>query len=446
MTERTPGAPVPASDEHGAAWRDLAGLSSDLAYEVDAAGRFVSLEPDKVLGWRAEELIGQPASRLLPDSAPLDPFRVPAPVRRRRAALRAADGGIVHVLVTAAPLLDARGTPVGTRGLAQDVTRQEARDHAIGDERRRTEIFGRILEGLRRETLPARRMQSALDALLTAIGAEGIAVAELFGKVMPPVVRHRGGVGHESLGSALAGLDLDDPDPMQAVSADGRPVLACPAVTRFGERVALAAWRAPNAPAWTAGDLQLAGWVTAVVGTVLEHEAMQREMSRQVRNDPLTGLLNRRAFLEDVARRIDRLDREELNGTLLLIDLDDFAPLGRLGAELGDEALLLMTRLLRAAVRPADLLARLGGGGFAAWMDGADELTSAERAEMLRIQAPQELASLITAPGLPLTVSIGIACRRPGRGEELDSLMRRASLALENAKHGGWRVSHDEPN
>ena len=59
---------------------------------------------------------------------------------------------------------------------------------------------------------------------------------------------------------------------------------------------------------------------------VLEHEAIQQEMARQARTDPLTGLLNRRAFLEEMARHIDRLDREDQPGTLMFADLDYFKP------------------------------------------------------------------------------------------------------------------------
>ena len=44
---------------------------------------------------------------------------------------------------------------------------------------------------------------------------------------------------------------------------------------------------------------------------VLEHEAIQREMARQARTDPLTGLLNRRAFMDEMVRHIERLERED---------------------------------------------------------------------------------------------------------------------------------------
>ena len=125
---------------------------------------------------------------------------------------------------------------------------------------------------------------------------------------------------------------------------------------------------------------------------VLEHEAIQREMGRQARTDPLTGLLNRRAFLEEMSRHIDRLDREEQPGTLLFADLDYFKPVNdRLGHEVGDEVLVRTANVLRNTVRPTDLVARLGGDEFALWMNGADHMTAAERAEHLCVEVPNEL-------------------------------------------------------
>ena len=180
---------------------------------------------------------------------------------------------------------------------------------------------------------------------------------------------------------------------------------------------------------------------------VLEHEGIQREMARQARTDPLTGLLNRRAFLDELARRIDRLDREGLPGTLMFVDVDNFKPLNdRFGHDAGDMALTGISALLRNLVRPADLVARFGGDEFALWLDGADELTAAERAEALRLDVNGSLAQL-TPESVKVTLSIGIACRRAGGGEFMDEVIRRADQAMYDVKRAGrghWRVARSE--
>ena len=85
---------------------------------------------------------------------------------------------------------------------------------------------------------------------------------------------------------------------------------------------------------------------------------------------------------------------------------------------------------------------------FALWLDGADELAAAERAEELRIATPVALAETTEGTGLTLGMSIGIATRWPGRGEALEALIQRADQAMYHVKRSGrghWHVARPEP-
>ena len=128
-------------------------------------------------------------------------------------------------------------------------------------------------------------------------------------------------------------------------------------------------------------------------------------------------------------------------------DLDNFKQLNdRLGHDIGDKALCTVAALLRDVIRPTDLVARLGGDEFAIWLNGADHMTAAERAERLRIDGPRILAEATGVHAPALTMSIGIATRRAGEGEDIDGLMRRAGHAMYEVKRSGrghWRVSHE---
>ena len=231
----------------------------------------------------------------------------------------------------------------------------------------------------------------------------------------------------------------------QAVNAVGSPVLTIVCKTKSGEQAGLTAWRAAGARLWDRDDCLLIASAVNIVRMVLEHESIQHEMASQARTDSLTGLLNRRAFLEEVERHAVRLDKEGLTGTLIFIDLDHFKPVNdRLGHETGDRVLRGTAALLRATFRPGDLVARLGGDEFAVWLNGADHMTAAERAEYLRDAAPRALTEIVGTEVPRLTMSIGIASREPGAGEPLDSIMRRADMAMYEVKRGGrghWRVS-----
>ncbi len=430
-------------------WRDLVTLGSDLAFETDAEGRFVFLAPDPALGWPAGTLLGQPAELLLAEAGTpgcFDPFRPGGPMRRRRAWIKRPDGSAACLSFATAPLLDGSGAMVGCRGVGQDVSEQERREAEVAAALRRGEVLDHILSRMHAEVLAPRMMQATLAPLALATGSEGIAVVDAIGNGVEPTVLHTwGGDQPAILPAALAALAGAEGRPVAAAAQDGRQLLACPAQTRFGEQIGLVLWRAPGGRAWDADDHVLAASAGAIIRMVLEHEAIQREMARQARTDPLTGLYNRRAFMDELARRIDRLEREELPGALLFIDLDNFKSLNdSTGHEQGDEALRATAQVLRGHTRATDLVARLGGDEFALWLDGADEFAAAERAEQLRTAGPAALAHLTQDRSDPLTMSIGIAVRWPGRGEEVEMLLHRADQAMYAVKRAGrghWRVA-----
>lgn len=429
-------------------WRDLVSLASDLAFETDAEGRLVFLSPELVLGWPVGALLGQPASILLVDPVDgVNPFALAPAFRDRRVRLRQADGEIACLDFSAAPLLEGT-TLCGMRGVAHNVTAMDMEEERTAAALRRASVLEHILWQMRQEVLAPQMMQAVLEGLTAALGCSGAVVLNLLAALHPGSVLHQVGTQASAiLPKILDCLQEETPDPVTAVSEAGFLILACPSYTRFGERTGLAVWREPDALAWTDDDCALASSVGAIVRVVLEHEAIQRELARQARTDPLTGLLNRRSFLEEVHRRIDRLDREALPGTLMYVDLDNFKRLNDCcGHETGDEALVLTAVLLRNLVRPSDLVARLGGDEFAIWLDGSDELTAAERAEHLRLDAPGAFAKSMPPDAPALSTSIGIASRNPHISEGLDEVMRRADQAMYEVKRSGrghWRVARD---
>jgi len=433
-------------------WREFGAMAADLAFETDLQGRLTFLAPDQVLGRHGADLVGHPLAVLLAEEdAALPDAGLPAPMRQRLTWMRHADGGARCMALTVAPRLDAAGTVAGARGVGVDVTERERRDAAAAGVLRRAELLEHVLAGMRREVLASRMMAAVLHELMRALGADGAAILDLAppgarldmlpsgaspgaaasGMAAPEMmaggghVLHSVGADPRPLLTAAARLLLDaEDDTAVCGTAEGRQVLACPASKRFGNRAGLLAWRSPAARPWDADDQALAASVTGVIRVVLEHEAIQRELGLQARTDPLTGLLNRRAFLEEAGRRVDRL-----------------------GHEAGDAALVLTAGLLRRTFRPADLVARLGGDEFALWLDGSDELTAAERAERLRTGLPEELAHLTAGEPRGMTLSIGIACRPGGGGEELESLIQRADQAMYEVKRlggGQWRVSRPD--
>jgi diguanylate cyclase (GGDEF)-like protein len=294
-------------------------------------------------------------------------------------------------------------------------------------------------------------MDAALWALIHALGAEGASVISTSPDSPRVKILHECGPGAAAtIDSAARLVALQPSEPNEVANFDGRLVLAVGCQTRFGAHAGLVIWRSANARPWEREDTLIAGSATGIVRMILEYESIQQEMAHQARTDPLTGLLNRRAFMDEVRRHCARLDREAAPATLLYIDMDSFKAVNdSMGHAHGDKVLIRLSEMLRKLVRPSDLVARLGGDEFAIWLSGADQLIGAERADHLCKAAQKELNSAVPGEFPDLGLSIGIAMRKPGSRETIEDLTRRADMAMYDVKRAGrshWQVSSEKEN
>lgn len=154
---------------------------------------------------------------------------------------------------------------------------------------------------------------------------------------------------------------------------------------------------------------------------------------RESRQDALTGLANRRAFDESLARLLPRVSPEHAL-TLVIVDVDNFKLINdQHGHVLGDEALMLVAELLRRHSRESDVAARLGGDEFALLVQGDPGIAQAI-CERMREQLTQ-LCRARWPQGPLLTLSIGLAETRQAVGSR--ELMLRADAALYTVKSSG---------
>jgi len=179
--------------------------------------------------------------------------------------------------------------------------------------------------------------------------------------------------------------------------------------------------------------LVLAGMVIRLARVVADTRARQ---ALHAVDDDLTGLSNRRHFLELVEREFARCRRYGDDGALLLIDADHLRRINEhLGQLCGDALLLEVTKRVGTTLRQPDLLARFGGAELAVFLPNTDPLGALDAAERIR----QQVAS---APytwqqtHVVATVSIGVATVHQGQ-LSVDTLVHEAEQALEAAKEAG---------
>ncbi|NNG22590.1 GGDEF domain-containing protein [Telluria aromaticivorans] len=164
-------------------------------------------------------------------------------------------------------------------------------------------------------------------------------------------------------------------------------------------------------------------------------EAELQHMSELVREDQLTGSLNRRGLEEVYERESARADRRNTPLCAAILDLDNFKKLNDTYGHLaGDGALKHLVKVVRDTLRSMDVIARFGGEEFLILLP--ETTVEAAAAAMVRVQ--RELTRhffLYENEKMLITFSCGVALRVPNEGQE--SLMARADRAMYQAKQTG---------
>lgn len=180
-------------------------------------------------------------------------------------------------------------------------------------------------------------------------------------------------------------------------------------------------------------------WKQQVGQLSLEMKCQQHTMLHQFMHDALTGLPNKR-LLASRAEQLFRLtERQKLCCSLLIMDVNDFKNINdTLGHQAGDQVLREVAERLKKSLRLSDVLARLGGDEFAILLFNCD----AKEAEKVAVKLLLALKQPLECQGRILSVeaSIGIS-EFPTHGDNLDTLMRRADVAMYYAKKRDMKTS-----
>lgn len=417
-------------------FKDLVEISSDFAWETDLSGNFTFVTTLGALDYPADSLVGTPARALLfhPETVSRNfVFEASEIVDGWELWLKRADGDAVCVLASARPILDKDGNRSGTRGICRDITTDRLRENDLARLKIREQVIDYIVDAVRDEAEP-------LDMLSTAVTSIGKALSDTACAVYQ---RKRGGklkliadfgVLPERNALATAVRRNDGVLSTEETLIDGRSVLMTATHYRSESNGAILLSRA-DGTVWSEHDRSLLNAVAAQLGIALRQIENQSELERLSRTDALTGLFNRRAYLEELEKALKRARRNQQSGAVFFVDLNNFKAVNDFhGHDIGDRVLIELADLLKETTRPCDFVSRLGGDEFALWLENIDKPSARRRAqEMLR--RCRHLEAHSGSPDKRLGLSIGIAMYQPQTNEDSDGLLKRADVAMYRAKH-----------
>ncbi|MDX9873952.1 MAG: diguanylate cyclase [Spongiibacteraceae bacterium] len=418
--------------------------------------------------------------------------------RRTEFRLRRADGELLFVLVSAAPVIEADGTTSGVCVMVTDISerermaqelqrlnlelgqRVEARTRELEETNRElaremvvreyvqaelaasNDRLNHYLQALRNHTEDIRQLNQLSDALHSCDSPA--AMVPVLARFCDSFFKSRGGVLFQWRDGELllVGDAWGDPwrhfadleERVRAVLARSETVfeahqqgaaapanLLCIPLNARGMVVGVLVLTREDS--FWSGDPVSDQNTQQVVRALAEHVALAgynltllEQLREQSFVDPLTSLYNRRYLNDHVEREIAAYERKQQPFALLILDVDHFKLVNdRYGHDVGDEALRAIAQVILSQTRKTDVCCRLGGEEFVVLLPGAAQELALERAEIIR-----EAVHNCAITGLPsshsLTISIGVSVF-PDHGSDMSCLLRAADQALYRSKRGG---------
>ncbi|MBI1238530.1 MAG: diguanylate cyclase [Alphaproteobacteria bacterium] len=440
-------------------FRDLVSCSSDFAWETDIAGAFTYVSRSGAASYTAQDLIGRQAANLMylsddEEAMPTAcPFLARDIVTEAEAWLTGADGAQLCFLVSAMPIFDEAGHWRGARGTARDVTEIRARERELAQARSLEALSHAIITSVLSERDPSRMLLAATDALRKAVGASSCWFLERELGRGDSTPRWRiaavSGADEEALdlppfllrAAEDAAEDLEEP--RRLINEAGHGVVL--GIGRQGAALGVVALLCDSPAAPDRDAVSLIRAIAGHLSVAFSQALLVRELQESSHSDPLSGLLNRRGFLNQAHRRLEQHRRMGRQASLFYLDLDDFKGINdRYGHAKGDATIHMVGEVLSAMTRAGDLVVRFGGDEFGVFFEEADIGHLTRKAEQIS-NAIRDGARALGIEG-GTGVSIGAATFARGSTESLEDLIAKADRALYAAKAAGkkcYRIAEE---
>jgi two-component system cell cycle response regulator len=206
---------------------------------------------------------------------------------------------------------------------------------------------------------------------------------------------------------------------------------------RFGTTQIAQIALAPSRRGASHDDRRFIALLANELGGPLRMAALVAEAQRLASTDTLTGLLNRRAFVERIDKARASSEKQLFPMSMLLLDVDHFKKVNdTLGHDAGDAVLQGVARVLSSMARKSDFVARWGGEEFVVALSQTAEAGARVAAERVRRAIAESKYALPNGMEHRATASVGLASAETSDWQ-LDELLSRADKAMYSAKHRG---------
>lgn len=412
-------------EEHQQHLNAIVETAADAIVTMDDQGTIIdwNAAAEEMFGWSRIEVIGRSARMLLPESA----------ISAHEAELASLRTNGRVPLAGAAMELDA------SHRLGHTIPVEVTLGHRDLDSARRYTAVVRDISARKQVELELAQSEARFRSLFQH-ASELVTIVDKTGVITykSPALTELLGLSSEELVGKLA-LDFVHPDDVAEVATAIADLAQAPLgtqgpLTQFRFRYRDGSWRWLEALGTNLlGDEAVSG-IVVNSRDVTERRALENRLKRQANRDSLTGLPNRRYFLEQIRDAV--MNDTPAPVAVVFLDLDDFKVVNdSLGHSAGDLLLIAVAQRLKRFLQSGDMLARLGGDEFTFLMNGVatpeDVMETAAR-----ILASFREPFAVAGRELSLTPSIGIAVGVPTE-DRPDELLRQADLAMYSAKWQG---------
>ncbi|MFC1494564.1 diguanylate cyclase [Thermodesulfobacteriota bacterium] len=167
---------------------------------------------------------------------------------------------------------------------------------------------------------------------------------------------------------------------------------------------------------------------------------LERRISHMAKTDFLTGILNRRAFMERIEEEISRSIRSGKIFSIIMSDIDHFKTINdTYGHQAGDQVLQIFSKKLSETIRPYDFIGRYGGEEFIVCLSDTGKDDAVQKAEKMRtaIEETKFMTGDEPSHTVKVTASFGVSSFMETDDKNVDLIIKRADDALYKAKSKG---------